>query len=405
MKKLKVFLLASGLAICLAGCGSSSDISRKDTSNYSNQNSVQMYDDGGIYAEEAMVNESYDMAAESSGGSPSAAESVRAGRKLIRTVDLDVETMEFDKMLSYVQNRTAELNGYVESMNAYNGSNYNNYSYNTTGYINDRSANLKLRIPKENLNQFLSEVAENGNIISRSEQELDVTLDYVDLDSHKKVLLTEQERLLVLMEQAETMEDIIILESRLSEIRYQIESMESQLRTFDNQIEYSTVYIAIAEVVELTPVQTKEQTAWERIGEGFMHSLKSIGNGIKEFFIVLVILSPYLIMLAVIAVIIVAIILFIIKKSAKRKAKKMKNMPPMGYAGQMQQGQGYPQQQGQPQQFWQQGPGQQLGQPQRASQAQQPSQPQRAKSVSAAKSATTATAVRAVAAARSGSEV
>lgn len=378
MKKSKIFLLAFGLTICLAGCGSSKKATGPDTLSFADQNYAMM-DDGGIYGEAPMDNESYSSAKVSGEEGPSAAESARAGRKLIRTVNLDVETMEFDNMLSYVQNRTAELGGYVESMNAYNGSRYNNYSYNTTGYVNDRTASLKLRIPKENLDVFLSEVAENGNIINRSEQEIDVTLDYVDLDSHKAVLLAEQERLLTFMEQAETMEDIIVLESRLSEIRYQIESMESRLRTFDNQIEYSTVYIGITEVVELTPVQTKEQTTWERISEGFMHSLKSIGNGIKEFFVGLVIISPYLVMLAVIVLFIVGITLFSIKKSTKKRLEKMKNMPPMGYAGQGQHAQ-YPgqlPQPGQPQHFRQPQPGQsqQQGQPQQG-QVQQPGQQQ-----------------------------
>ena len=51
-----------------------------------------------------------------------------------------------------------------------------------------------------------------------------------------------------LLEKAETVADIIEIESRLSEVRYQIESMESQLRTIDNQVNYSTVYININEV-------------------------------------------------------------------------------------------------------------------------------------------------------------
>lgn len=83
------------------------------------------------------------------------------------------------------------------------------------------------------------------------------------------MLLTEQERLMTYLEQAESIEEMMTIESRLSDIRYQLESMESQLRTYDSQIEYSTVSLYISEVVELTPVETKEQTTWERISEGF----------------------------------------------------------------------------------------------------------------------------------------
>ena len=52
----------------------------------------------------------------------------------------------------------------------------------------------------------------------------DVTLRYVDVDSHKKALETEQERLLALLEKAENVEDIITIENRLSDVRYELEN-------------------------------------------------------------------------------------------------------------------------------------------------------------------------------------
>lgn len=315
----KALLFGVLTAICLAGCGSGS--AAYDSKAEVNSMSSGSWDNS---VPEAVVGEEsgYDTTA----GEMPAEENVRAGRKLIRTANLEVETMDYDGLLAYVQEKTKELGGYVESMNAYNGSAYERYTYSGSGYCNDRTASLTLRIPSDRLDDFLTKVEENGNITSRSEREQDVTLSYVDLESHKKVLLTEQDRLLVLLGQAETMEDIITLESRLSDIRYQIESMESQLRTYDNQIEYSTVYLNVTEVVELTPVQTKEQTAWERIGEGFMHSLKSIGNGIKEFFISFVIVLPYLVLIAVIVLIIVAIVLFSVKKSSAVRRRKTEEM-------------------------------------------------------------------------------
>ena len=65
------------------------------------------------------------------------------------------------------------------------------------------------------------------------------------------------------MEKAESIEDIITIEQRLSNVRYQIESMEAQLRTYDNKVDYSTVHLDVSEVKELTPVH--EETLWERI--------------------------------------------------------------------------------------------------------------------------------------------
>lgn len=316
--KTKTLLLGLMLALFWTGCGSSySDtMEYAPEIGYADMNSAAMDSGSGIYYEGEFYEESG-----SSAGTGS--EGVRAGRKLIRTVHMDVETMEFDELLSYVKNKTAELGGYVESMDIYNGSTYyDSYSYSGTGYRDYRNGRLTLRIPKDKLDGFLTVVEENSNITNRSEQEVDVTLDYVDLDSHKKVLETEQERLLVLMEQATTVEEIIMLESRLSEIRYQIESMESQLRTFDNQIEYSTVYLNITEVIELTPIEPVEKTTWERISDGFMNSVKNVGNGIKEFFIGLIIVSPYLFVLAIVLLLFTVMVLLIVKKIVKSYEKK-----------------------------------------------------------------------------------
>jgi len=58
-----------------------------------------------------------------------------------------------------------------------------------------------------------------------------------------------------------------MLEKRLSDIRYELESMESQLRLYDNQVDYSTVTISIDEVNQFTP--TAPETVGQRIGSGF----------------------------------------------------------------------------------------------------------------------------------------
>lgn len=340
MKK-KVFLTAALLAFVLAGCGSSYSGKSEEYTNDGYYAMPDSVNGAGIYEEadydyEYEPSESFDSPSAEAGGD------VRAGRKLIRTVNLQVETMDFEALLSYVQDRTQELGGYVESLNSNNGSNYYSTSYSGSGYRNDRTASMTLRIPKNNLDNFLVQVEENSNITSRSEREVDVTLDYVDLDSHKAVLLAEQERLLSFLEQAETVEEMIMLESRLSEVRYQIESMESQLRTYDNQIEYSTVYLDITEVVELTPVPVKQQTTWERISDGFMNSLKNIGKGFKEFFIGFVIVLPYLVLFAVIILLIVLFTVLGVKKSAAKRKKRAETFmrQQQEYMRQMQQAQG-----------------------------------------------------------------
>lgn len=335
MKKrygMKVLLAAGMVSVVLSGCGSGakSSYNTADTAMYAAtaDDVASDYDGGymmnsaaGAMTEEAVEYEYDDAAATPQAAPEEGAADVPgdalAGRKLIKNVNMNVETEEFDVLVPNLQNRVTALGGYIEDMSSYSRNDHYSSDYIGTKYL--RYANITARIPKQNLDTFLNEVGEQSNIVSRSESVTDVTLQYVDLESHKKALTTEQSRLLELMEQAQTVEDIITIEGRLSEVRYQIESMESQLRTYDNKIDYSTVYLSIDEVERYTP--TEEITTGERIRTGFMDSVKGVGKGFSNFGIWFVINLPYLIVWAVIIVIIVLVVRLIIKKNAKRSAQ------------------------------------------------------------------------------------
>lgn len=235
-------------------------------------------------------------------------------RKLIKTVDLTVETKEYDALMTELKNKVSSLGGYIEHMDTYNGSKYSNYR-------SSRSASMTIRIPKDMLNDFVDTVSGISNVVRRSDNVKDVTLSYVDMESRRNALQTEQERLLALLAKAENISEIITIEDRLSTVRYQLESMESQLRTIDNQVDYSTVYLNIDEVKELTPV--KVQTPGERIGEGFVDSLRDIGDDAVEFAIWFVINIPYFVIWAAIITVVVLIIRACNKRRKEKKAKKL----------------------------------------------------------------------------------
>ncbi len=211
-------------------------------------------------------------------------------RKLIKTVNLNVETEDYPVLVENVTSRVETLGGYIESREAYNENN-----------IGSRYCNMVLRIPANQLDSFIRTVDEASNITYRQESVEDVTLRYVDLASHQKMLKEEQERLFELLDKAETIEDIITIESRLTEVRYQLESMESQLRAIDNKVDYSTLHLEIYEVERYTPPVKKG--AWERITTGFTENVYNVIDGFREFGIDFVIAIPILLVYAVIIVV------------------------------------------------------------------------------------------------------
>ncbi|MGN8817829.1 DUF4349 domain-containing protein [Oribacterium sp. HCP28S3_H8] len=173
---------------------------------------------------------------------------IRPDRKLIRNADLSFETDDFDAFLSDISSETKALGGYIESSDIQGTEGQAASTYAST----DRYATFTLRIPSEKLDSFLMFASGKAHLTRKTENTQDVTLQYHDIESRKKALTAEQDRLLELMAQAESMDAVIAIESRLSDIRYQLESLESNLRLYDNQVQYSTVTLSVKETRAFT---------------------------------------------------------------------------------------------------------------------------------------------------------
>lgn len=237
-------------------------------------------------------------------------EIVFSDRKLIKTVNMHIETEHFKELTESLYTKVSTLGGYVEN-------------YRTEGEEGYRSSYMVVRIPQNQIDTFLETVEGQSNITYKQESVEDITLDYVDLESHKKMYQKEQERLLELLEQAETIEEIIRLEERLTEVQYQLESMESKLRLYDNKISYSTVCLNISEVERYTPQEQKN--TWEQIKTGFSENVYRVVKGIKNFCVSFVIYIPII----VVWIIIIALFAIIVKYSIKiydRRMEKKQNI-------------------------------------------------------------------------------
>ncbi|WP_322202832.1 DUF4349 domain-containing protein [Acutalibacter intestini] len=216
---------------------------------------------------------------------PESTEGVRPRdhRKLITTVHLGAETKEYDSFLIWLEEELQQVEGYVESseMDSYGSHN--------------RSCQMTLRVPAQQLNHFLETVGENCNIVTRSRQEEDVTLNYVDAESYRQALRVEEGRLLELLEEAKSLEDILNIEDRLATVRAQLQSYESTLRVYDNQIDYSTVYLNLREVADLT--QPEPESWMSRAWSGMKENARDLGRFFQELGLFLVVHLPTLVLL------------------------------------------------------------------------------------------------------------
>lgn len=235
--------------------------------------------------------------------------------KLIRNVSMHLETREFDALTKSISDAVTFFGGYMEQSDVSGNSLY------WSDERSSRCSNLTARIPENKLDAFLTEVSGQGNVTYKNESVQDVTLQYTDITSRKKTLQMEQDRLWELLGKAESIDAVIALEARLSEVRYQLESIESQLRTLDNQIVYSTVYLSIQEVQVLT--STDPDTIPVRIQKGLSRSFNTLKISSVDFLVWFISSLP---ILAVFAVLVFIAVIILKKPLKRRKTRKQKGM-------------------------------------------------------------------------------
>ena len=252
----------------------------------------------------------YDEAASETGSGGTA---LPENQKLIRTVNMDAETLDLDPLMAWIESRVGSLGGYFEQKSIRRSGSRDDGSY-------YKYADLMIRIPAQNLDQFTSQVGEKANVTSTSESTENVTLTYISTKSRVEALETEQKRLLELLENAESMEDLLTIEERLTDVRWELENYASQLRVLDNKVDYSTVYLSIWEVDE--PTVIVERTVWQKIGDGFTRNAGRMWNGLVNFFIWLLTIIPYLVPLALIGGVVLLIVKLCKKLKIKKEAKK-----------------------------------------------------------------------------------
>ena len=258
-KKILTAVMAAALLLgLLGGCGS------KNLSLDAGTARSDLYADDGISYEMAMAAPAGMSGAGSNGKSAAGTASIPLpeNRKWVITMSLTAETENLTDAMGLLAEKIQASGGYVESQ-----------SVSGTAVNSGRSpsAYITVRVPAEQLDSFVEDVSGMTNVVSSSRYVEDITLSYTDTEGRVKALKTEEARLLELMEQAETMSDLLEIEGRLTEVRYQLENYTSTLRLYDNQVDYATLDLTLREVAKFTPPET--QGFWEKVTSGLADSI------------------------------------------------------------------------------------------------------------------------------------
>lgn len=309
-KTLTIVMVAALLLGLLGGCGSKNLSMEPDTAR------SYVHADGGISYETAMAAPAAMSGAGSNAESAADTASIPLpeNRKWVITMSLTAETENLTDAMGLLAEKIQASGGYVESQ-----------SISGTAVNSGRSpsAYITVRVPAEQLDSFVEDVSGMTNVVSSSRYVEDITLRYTDTEGRVKALQTEEARLLELMEQAETMSDLLEIEERLTEVRYQLENYTSTLRLYDNQVDYATLDLTLREVEKFTPPE--KQGFWEKVTSGLADSIVDLGQGLVDVTAWVLIELPYLVLVGLLGWLLVFLTRRSIKKRRAKKAQKTQN--------------------------------------------------------------------------------
>ena len=315
--KRKLYVIALAVLLLLSGCGGGGGAAMEAHPNLgSPASSAPAATDQDWTGEVGWDEGDYTPAPDVPSGEDSSGGSIyqNPGVKIIRQGELNIQTEQFDQSVEALNQLTASCGGYFESASVYGGGSRDANARRRGEYV--------VRVPAERYDHFLSSTGQLGYVTSKSASSQDVGERYYDTEARLKTQRTKQERLLALLEKAETMEDIITLENALSDVEYQIEQYSSELNRYDALVGFSTFNIYLNEVGRVTQEVGETASLGQRMAAGFQASVRGLSQGFQNFLIWASYNVFLLVVLAAVAVVAVVVGKRELKKIRKQNEKK-----------------------------------------------------------------------------------
>ena len=341
--------LAVVLLLSLQACGSSSGGSSDSSQNYKGVDSIEQVPsynsgqmgitqnsvaDGSYYEEDYQKDQS--QATESGGGAETSDQKLvdettdangnkikLVEEKLVYRCQLDIETKNYAEDKENLMKLISEYEGIIQNSNEYDSDDY----WYSSDYVKTRGTktlNLQVRIPSEKYKEFIGTVGTIGKVKRNSQQVDNISYDYYNTQADIEQLKIQEQRLLEMMEQAYTIEDMITVEDRLSEVQNELSKLQTKLVGLDTDVAYSYVDIELEEVFEYSATEVEKPGFFKRLGEEIVDGFKAMIQIFEDIILFIVGAVPRLIPFAVFGFIVYKIVKVYRRNHKPRKPKDKK---------------------------------------------------------------------------------
>ena len=156
-------------------------------------------------------------------------------RKVIKEGDISFETGNAKETRALISKSIAELKGYIASDNVFD-------------YTDKTEHRITMRVPAESFDLLLDRISQHAKKLdSKNIQTVDVTAEYIDVESRIKTKKELEVRYSELLKKAMKVEEILNIEREIGTLRTEIESMEGRLKYMQDKVSFSTLTVTFYE--------------------------------------------------------------------------------------------------------------------------------------------------------------
>lgn len=232
-------------------------------------------------------------------------------RLVIKDANLTIVVNDPSSSMDHIATMAVEMGGYVVSESF--------YEVETESGVEAPQASIMIRVPVKKLTDALEQIKAESDQdpLNQSITSQDVTGEYVDLESRLTNLEATEEQLLRIMEEADTIDEVLSVHYELSRVREEIEVIKGRMKYLETSAKLSSINVELLTDVAVQPLTIGK---WEPTGvaksavRALIGTLKILGN-------IAIWLLIYILPIALILFVFVFLpILWIVRKARGRKA-------------------------------------------------------------------------------------
>ena len=152
---------------------------------------------------------------------------------VVRYGNISLEVLNADDALARVTSIVEGAGGYISSSSR-------------SGQGENLYLSATLRVPAAEFNAVMTSLRREGEVLYEDIGSYEVTMQVLDLEARLENLRASETAFLALLDRAQTVADVVAVQSELSRIQGDIESFEAQLSAVKDQVEMASINVSLS---------------------------------------------------------------------------------------------------------------------------------------------------------------